>query len=54
MEKSQPSETALSMVASLVDYPAPEVISGPSLISEYKPELIVDLLSRLCADNMMV
>ncbi|XP_041370738.1 insulin-degrading enzyme-like [Gigantopelta aegis] len=54
LDKSESDEFVSALVTNLHDYPMNDVISGPCLIPEFKPELIQALLDKLIPENMIV
>ncbi|XP_058795185.1 insulin-degrading enzyme isoform X2 [Phymastichus coffea] len=53
-EKSSPSNYVDSTVQSLQQYPIEEVLSAPRLVSEWRPDLINDVMTYLKPENIRV
>lgn len=53
-EKSSPSSYVNSTVQSLQQYPIEEVLSAPRLVSEWRPDLINDVMTYLKPENIRV
>ncbi|XP_059471054.1 insulin-degrading enzyme isoform X2 [Neocloeon triangulifer] len=53
-DKEMPRSYAVNLVDNLLDYPIDEVLTGHYLVSEWKPELIEQLLSKLTPENCRV
>ncbi|XP_055333075.1 insulin-degrading enzyme-like isoform X2 [Paramacrobiotus metropolitanus] len=53
-DKEKPLGYARALAAGMQKYPIEEVITGPVLVSEYRPEVITDLLKYLVPENMRV
>ena len=53
-EASAPISLVRSLSAAMKDYPWQEVLRGPYMMTEYKPELIAQFASELRPDNAMV
>ncbi|KAI5707248.1 hypothetical protein M8J75_016018 [Diaphorina citri] len=51
-EKEKPSSYVSSLCSNLHLYPLNEILVAPYMLTEYKPDLISDLLNRLRPDNM--
>lgn len=51
-EKEKPSGYVSSLVPNLHLYPLEEILVAPYMLTDYKPDLIWDLLNRLRPDNM--
>ncbi|XP_064466057.1 insulin-degrading enzyme-like isoform X2 [Ornithodoros turicata] len=52
--KERPLNYALDLASLLHIFPMEDVLTGPYLLKEYKPELIEDILNRLVPDNIRV
>lgn len=53
-DKERPESYACATASCLHDYPIEEVLSGPYLIEDYRPELIEMVLSKLTPDAVQV
>ncbi len=53
-EQPSASRIASSIASRLHDYPVEEVLSGPYLLKEFKPDLLKNILSRLVPESVMV
>ncbi|XP_067129485.1 insulin-degrading enzyme [Centruroides vittatus] len=53
-DKERSQMYAFSLAGMLHNYPMEEVLCGPYLLHEYRPDLITDLLDRLVPENIRV
>jgi len=53
-EQPGPSRIASSISSRLHEYPVEEVLSGPYLLKEFKPDLLQNILSKLLPEKVMV
>lgn len=53
-DKENPMSLVSNVVHQMLIYPLPDVLSANYLLTEWRPELIEDVLSRLVADNCRV
>ncbi|XP_064631223.1 insulin-degrading enzyme-like isoform X2 [Lineus longissimus] len=53
-DKEKPRSFTCNSAGSLHDYPLKEVISGPYLLYEFKPELVTMLLEKLTPENIRI
>ncbi len=53
-EKPGAGATARRLAAGLHRYPLADVLRGPYMMEDYRPELITDLLARLMPDNVFL
>ncbi|GLV31928.1 Insulin degrading metalloproteinase [Carabus blaptoides fortunei] len=51
-DKESPSQYISTVVQSIHDYPLEEVLSGPYILSEYRPDIVEQLLEDFNPDNM--
>ena len=51
-DKEKPISCARGIAALMQKYALNEVLTGPSLMKEYDPAIITELLSHLTPDNM--
>ena len=53
-DKESPQSYVTSLASNLRDYPIEEVLTGPWLIDEFKPDLIKDILDRIIPSNVYI
>ena len=53
-DKESPQSYVTNLASNLREYPIEEVLTGPWLIEDFKPELIEDILNRLIPKNVYI
>lgn len=53
-DKESPMSYATNLASSLRDYPLEEILTGPWIMKEFRPDLVQDVLNRLTPQNVYV